>query len=421
VNAPIAYMMSRFPHLPETFILREMSELRRQGWEIALYPLIRQKQAVVHAEARAWLAESRALSWSSRAAVSANLRWLAHYPAQYLRLYGRMVRGNWPSRKFLARSLLLFPEAVLAAQWMVREGICHIHAHYATHPALVAWLVHQLTGISYSVTVHAHDIFVDQTMLEEKLAGAAFVVAISQYNREFLGRVTGDAIQAKTHVIHCGIDPAQYHLRSVFVPAGERLEIVHVGSLQPYKGQIYLVEACELLRQRGVPFVCRIIGGGEERRRLEEAIRRLGLQDQVVLLGPQTQEKVGQLLAGAGCYVQPSVATPSGKMEGIPVALMEALACGLPVVATDLSGIPELIRPGETGWLVPPEDPGALAEAMLDVYANPPEALRRAKAGRQLVLDEFDLRMNVACLSSLFRQVLEDGDAARRVPPTAIH
>ena len=171
----IAYIVSRFPHLPETFILREMIQLERLGWQIDLYPLIIQKQDVVHEEARPWLGRAHTVPWLSMALLVANLRRFVKRPGQYLSLLWRVVRENLGSLKFLVRALLLFPRAVWMAERIQAQGIGHVHAHYATHPALVAWLINQMTGITYSVTVHAHDIFAEKPMLATKLHDSVFI------------------------------------------------------------------------------------------------------------------------------------------------------------------------------------------------------------------------------------------------------
>jgi len=212
----------------------------------------------------------------------------------------------------------------------------------------------------------------------------------------------GDWTLEKTHVIHCGIQPDGYQPAQK-KPSG-RFEIISIGSLQPYKGQRYLIEACALLHQRGLDFRCRIIGGGELASALEKQIAASGLSGQVILTGPQTQESVAQILSESDCYVQPSIITASGKMEGIPVSLMEALACALPVVASDISGISELVRPAETGWLTPQRDAAALADVLLDVYNRPEEAARRAQAGRDLVLREFGISDNISLLLLLLNK-----------------
>jgi len=174
------------------------------------------------------------------------------------------------------------------------------------------------------------------------------------------------------------------------------------------------LEACVQLREWGIPFRCRIIGEGDERSTLKRFIETNDLRDDVQLLGALPQEKVAELLPTAHCYVQPSVVTSDGKMEGIPVALMEALASGLPVVATRISGIPELIRSGETGLLVPPEDVETLASALKEIFQNKGFAAEMAMAGRNLVLDEFDLDKNVELLAARFQQVIVSNGASKQ-------
>ncbi|MGE5374745.1 MAG: glycosyltransferase [Bacteroidota bacterium] len=406
MSPKIAYIVSRFPHLPETFILREMIQLEKLGWEVEFYPLVIQHQELIHEEARPWLGRAHAVPWFSPSLLLSNLKRLASHPGQYVSLLGRVLRENLSSPKFLARALLLFPRAIWMADEFKREDIQHIHAHYATHPALVAWLINQLTGIPYSVTVHAHDIFVEKPMLATKLQGSAFISSISEFNRQYLVDLLGPWVREKTQIVRMGIDPAYYpNGKKSQVGDVRRLEIISVGSLQPYKGHVYLVRACVELKQRGIPFHCRIIGGGDLRALLEQSIRENHLEGLVELLGPRTQDEVSRLLRTANCYVQPSVITATGKMEGIPVALMEAMISRVPVVATSISGIPELVRPGETGWLVAPEDVSALVDVLSEIYHNPAEAERRAGLGYQWVNEEFELSSNVRKLASLFNSI----------------
>ncbi|MGZ6316936.1 MAG: glycosyltransferase [Anaerolineales bacterium] len=410
----VAYVMSRFPHLPETFILREMMALEQLGWKVELYPLILQGQELVHPEARPWLERAHSTPWFSFGLAAANTHQAIMHPHRYFSLWARLVRGNFSSPKFLLRALLLFPRAVWMADAFLRDGIEHIHAHYATHPALVAWLIHALTGIPYSVTVHAHDIFVEKPMLATKLRDAAFIASISEFNRDYLVEALGPWVRQKISIVRCGIDPAYYGQNEQ--PRNGRLEILSVGSLQPYKGFAFLIEACALLRDQGIPFRCRIVGGGDLRGTLEELIQNRGLIGSVELLGARTQDDVSRLLCTGNCYVQPSIVTSTGKMEGIPVAVMEAMISGLPVIASALSGLPELVKPGETGWLVPPGNSALLAEALAEIYARPAEARRRAALGRQWVQQEFNLETNVHKLAALFAE-----SAPLRQPADAQH
>jgi colanic acid/amylovoran biosynthesis glycosyltransferase len=407
MKATIAYIMSRFPNLPETFILREMNALEQQGWHLALYPLIAQTQPIIHAQAVPWTRRAHHLPFLSRQVLAANGRTLIEQPYPYTAACARALWENRTNFNLFARAVLLMPKAICAARWMQQESIAHIHAHYATHPALMAWLIHRLTGISYSITVHAHDIFVRTAMLTTKLRDAAFIVAISEYNREHLAHLVGDWVRAKTHLVHCGVEPSDYSPRTQPYNPNERFELISIGSLQIYKGHRYLIEACARLRDRGIAFRCRIVGEGVERPRLAQMIRDLKLESQVELLGAQSQDQVAQLLPTTHCYVQPSVIAPSGKMEGIPVSLMEALACAVPVIATSLSGVPELVRHGQTGRLVSPANADALADAIAHVYSEPQQARQFALAGRDLVLREFDVQSNAQHLGELFTHAIQ--------------
>lgn len=401
----IAYIVSRFPHLPETFILREMITLEKLGWSIELFPLIYQKQEVVHEQAVPWLGRIHRLPWLSIEILLVNLKELLNRPRLYLSICKQVLSENVHSLNFLVKAVVLFPKAVLMAKIMRDEAINHIHAHYATHPALVAWIVHRLTGISYSVTVHAHDIFVEESMLNTKLRDSIQIVAISEYNKAHLIKILGSWVSDMIQVIHCGVDSDLYSVHNHQSEKKEIYEIVSIGSLQPYKGYQYLIQACAILRDRGVRFHCRIIGGGGLHSELSSLIRANNLNGMVQLLGPKNQDDIACILSSADCYVQPSIVTPSGKMEGIPVALMEAMVSGIPVVASSLSGIPELVKENETGWLVPPGDAQKLAEVIFQVHNTPAEAFARSQSARQFVLEEFELNTNVQKLSRFFYQI----------------
>lgn len=403
----VAYIMSRFPGLSETFILREMCELERIGWHLSLYPLIFKEETVIHEEAKSWM--GRAENPLFYEILKENIKLMFSRPWLYFSIMFRVIINNLKSPKFLSRAIIVFPKAVWMSKKMVEENIEHIHSHYATHPALAAWIINQITGIPYGITVHAHDIFVDRSMLHQKLLDAAYIVAISEYNRNFLADHYGEWINQKTHIIHCGIYLENYKNEYVpFVKTG-KFEIISIGSLRPYKGFVFLLHACYMLKQEiGANFRCRIIGGGELQSSLVREIERLNINDVVDLVGPKNQTEVAKLLKEAHCYVQPSIITNNGKMEGIPVSLMEAMASGLPVVATEISGIPELVIDGETGILVPFGDPKSLFFATLRIYNDPQISSILSGRGRKMVLSEFDIINTVYKLSGLFESFFEE-------------
>jgi glycosyltransferase involved in cell wall biosynthesis len=393
----VAYIMSRFPKLSETFVLYEMLALQQQGVGVEIFPLINERAKVMHEEAKPFAARARyqpVLSWPI---LRAQLGWLRAQPRAYMGLWWEVLRGAWGSPNYLVGGLGILPMAARFAEEMRALGITHIHAHFANHPTVAALAAHRLTGIPFSFTAHAHDLYVDQHMLKQKVRAAAFVVAISNYNKELIVKHCGEDVRDKVVVIHCGVDTSLFRPRQK-VPGGP-FTIVCVGSIEEKKGQTHLVEACRLLKQRNLDFVCHLIGDGQTRAALEQQIQQAGLTGLVRLEGGLPRAEVLRMLEQADVVALPSIQTKSGKMEGIPVALMEPLACEVPVISTRISGIPELVEDGVTGLLVPPADPAALAGA-LERLANDPELGRSlGRAGRAKVLREFDLAANTSQLA----------------------
>lgn len=417
----LAYLMSRFPKATETFILNEILELERLGHHVEIFALVREREAVVQPEAARLAQEMHDLRPWSRAVLAAQGYWLARSPRRYLATWARALAGNVRSPRFLVRSLAVVPAGAAIARAVVANDLDHIHAHWATHPTLAAWVAARLSGRRYTFTGHAHDLYVDRTMLATKVADAASVVTISEANRARIGEWFGDAAAARTVVIHCGVDPGRFAPPAERSPGpaapapGERprpVRLLVVASLQPQKGHRFLVEACRILRDRGHEVSATFVGEGPERPDLERRIREAGLERAVTLAGAQPSAAVAAAIAGADIVVQPSVVLESGKTEGIPVALMEAMAAERPVVASRLSGIPELVIDGETGVLVEPGVPDQLATAVERLSGDPALAARLAAAGRARVLSAFDLHQTTAELVAVFRAAIGGGRAA---------
>jgi colanic acid/amylovoran biosynthesis glycosyltransferase len=390
----IAYLMSRFPTIAETFILYEILEIQRLGLQIEIFPLLRQREKVIHAEAAALVERAHYSYIFSLAVLAAQIYWLYRRPRAYLNAWWKAIRGNLASPKFLSRALIVVPQSAWFARQMQALGVEHIHAHWATHTTLAAYIIQQLTDLPYSFTAHSHDIYFERPMLEEKIRRASFVVTISEYGRRLLGQLYGAAAEEKMVVIHCGVDLTVFQPR----PARQRQEPFVIGcvaSLRAIKGHLYLIEACAHLKAQNVPFRCLLIGEGDYRPHIEAAIARYGLQAQVTLLGHQPRHRVRELLTETDVLVLPSLT------EGIPVALMEAMATELPVVATDITGIPELVEHEQTGLLVPARDSTTLAIALLRLWADPELGKKLGRAGRQKVWREFNLQSNAAKLHRL--------------------
>jgi len=397
----VAYLMSRFPKLTETFVLYEILEIERQGVDVEIYPLLRERESTMHAEAREAARRAHYRPFLSLEILAANWRSFRRRPLRYLGVWYEMLAHTLGSANFFFGALGILPKCVLFAEDMRRRGVTHVHAHFANHPALAALIVHRLSGIPYSFTAHGSDLHVDRRMLDRKTASAAFVVAISSYNKELILRECGEHLRDKVRVVHCGVDTELFRPGSISTRA-RPTRLLCVGSLSEVKGQRHLVGACRRLQREEIDFRCDLVGQGPLRRRLEELIRQGGLTERVRLRGACSREEVLRLLHESDVVVLPSVPTSQGKREGIPVALMEAMAVGRPVVASEISGIPELVQAGTSGYLVAPGDERSLAAALLTLSGDP--ALRREMglAGRRWITRHFDLRKNVTELRRLF-------------------
>jgi len=400
----VAYVVSRFPKLSETFVLYEILAVEAAGIAVDLHPLQRERARTIHPEARRLVERAHFAPFLSLAVLRSHAHALRRRPRAYFRALFDLVRCNLGSPRYLGGALAFFPKAVHFARQMDAAGVTHVHAHFASHPAAVALVIHRLTGIPYSFTAHGSDLHRDRHMLREKVAEARFVVPISEFNRRVILDECGEEHAGKLAVIHCGIDPDVFRPAPapVAMPPGA-LRIACVGTLHEVKGQRFLLDACRRLVERGVELRCDFVGDGPDRARLESAARAGGISERVRFLGALQREAVAACLREADVAVVPSVPTRDGRREGIPVALMEAAASGKPVVASRLSGIPEAIEDGAEGLLVPPGDSEALAAALATLAADPELRRRLGAAARERMRRDFDLATNARALAIRFR------------------
>jgi len=265
----------------------------------------------------------------------------------------------------------------------------------------MALVISKLSPITFSFTVHAHDIFVNRLLLRWKLRETRFVRSISDFNRRFLEELYPAEATGKIEVIHVGIYPETYEQTAAKLGApslSETPQILCVAAHKPYKGLPVLIEACARLRDEGVVFQCNVIGHGPMHDELQAMISARGLDHLVHLLGPRSQDEVAKMMAEATLFALPSIIAPDGQMEGIPVALMEAMASGRAVVSTAISGIPELIEHGVNGLLVPPGDAELFAEAIRTLLRDRERAAEMGGRGQEKVRAEFDIERCVAAL-----------------------
>lgn len=404
-HAPVAYIMSRFPKLTETFVLYEMLAAQRAGVPVEVYPLRREKCKTMHKEAEPIVAKAHFTGWLSVAIVLANLQYLLTMPGTYLATWFTLVRANMGSLRYLAGAILYFPKSVWMAKDMKERGVTHIHAHFCSHPAATAYIIHRLTGIPYSFTAHGTDLHCDRHMLLEKVADASSVIGISDYNRNLILEECGQQFSSKVKVIHCGVDTAKFAARTSSTPFDEGsgpMVLLCIGTLHEVKGQTYLIQACAKLRERSYDVHCHFIGGGPDMEMLQTQCAQLGIQEQVVFWGPRTRDQIVDHLATADALVTPSVLTQSGQREGIPVVLMEGMASGVPCIGSNLSGIPELLG-DQCGLLPDPRDVDSIVDSIKTLYQDADLRRQLAANGRARVEHEFNLVKNAEKLISEFQ------------------
>ncbi len=398
--------MSRFPKLTETFILYEILALEKMGVQVELFPLIHEKQSVKHPEAERMERRAHFHPFISAKILVANFHYMLRAPKKYFSALAEVLMGTFGSLNFFIGALGIFPKCARIAYEMERLGVRHLHAHFANHPAAAALIIHRLTGIPYSFTAHGSDLHVDRTMLDKKILNSAFTVTISNFNKKVMIEECGERVRDKIRVVHCGTDVSQ------FKPNYEKqthrpFQIVCVASFEEVKGHQYLVEACKLLQDRGVDFQCHFVGYGPLRKRVIQQIEQMELNQRIIVHPPRPRHEIVKMLADADVKVLPSVPTKQGKREGIPVVLMEAMASGLPVVSSRLSGIPELVEDGVAGILVEPRDVSGLAEALFNLSRDPELRRQMGEAGREKVLREFNLEKNAEELARLFLAIID--------------
>ena len=389
----VGYVLKMYPRFSETFVVREILAHEAGGLELAIFSL----RPPVDGRFHEALAHVRApVTYIERAHKAEELWAKVRAAAEERPAVWEALAGAGSADVDDVYQALVLAEAASA------HGLTHLHAHFGSVATAVARLAARIAGISYSFTAHAKDIFHESVLeddLRAKLADAAAVVTVSRFNAGHLRTVYGPAA-ARVHCVYNGLDLDEFE----YAPPDSRPpRIVAVGRLVEKKGFAFLVEACALLARRGRTVACEIVGAGPLEPELRETIAGLGVVETVRLLGPRPQHELAAHVQGAAVLAAPCVVAADGNADGLPTVLLEAMAFGTPCVATDVTGIPELVRDGETGLLVPQRDPAALADALERLLDDPALRLRLAANGRALVEERFDVHRNAARIREFFQ------------------
>jgi glycosyltransferase involved in cell wall biosynthesis len=410
------YLVRSWPRLSQTFIVNEVLVQERLGTRLELYSLTRSGERLVQPQVEAvdavvhYLDESRPGSW--RAAVGDHAVVARAAPLAYLSTLVFAASRPGLARGYATLSTLAcFPAAVRLGAVIRRAGrtgapIEHLHAHFAHDPALVALLTSRLTGVPYSITAHARDLYQIPTgSLRTRARDATAVVTCCAANVDYLRSVLPTPLHPRLRLIHHGVELDR------FVPVrrpepGLPVDIVSVGRLVEKKGFPDLLSACAMLKDGAagapVPFRLRIYGDGPLRAELTALRDRLGLRNEVELVGERNGEEVLRAYQAADIFALTPCVTADGDRDGVPNVIVEAMACGLPVVTTDAGGVAEVVQHGVNGLVAAPRDVGTLARHLADLVADGRRRRALGDAGRRMAEERFDIRSAARQLSSVF-------------------
>lgn len=381
----VAYILE----VPGTWILTEIDALYRQGINIFICPTRISDEKLLCEKKYSCISTKSLKSWLGI------LRTICRHPFFCIKIF-------FKTRKYIG--IRFFFRTLFFIAVIQKQNTKHIHAHFGAGGAHMAMIISELIGIPFSFTTHAFDIFsndVDYTLLREKLEKARWVRCTYQYNKDFFLKLYNNIPQNKYHIIHLAVNTKRYE--HVIKRTHENFNILSVSNLVEKKGIEFLVKACRILKGRGHKFIYTLIGDGPERERLDDMVNTFGLEDTIIMKGNLPNNDLVKHFEITDVFALPCIVAHNGDMDGIPTALMEAMAAGVPTISTRVSGIPELIQDMETGLLVNEKNEFELAEAIEKIMHNPSLAERLAKQGREKVRRDFNIEYTAKDITLLFQ------------------
>ncbi len=390
----IAYVLAEFPSFTETFVAKEILYINES---FPLYIFVLKKgECPIEEHVQKTLKNNIIYvpSWTS---------W------KILPFVPRAITSPtvWRNARYGLKEVIHQMKAFLVSFYITQQAkllrIQHIHAHFANYPTEIAILVSRFSGIPYSFTAHANDIYVDSNKLPEKIKHAAFVTTCTKYNKNWLDALVIFEGKHKIHLIYHGVDLDNWQYRQ---PCTLKFptDILAIGRLIEKKGFIFLLEAVKILIEKGIPVRLRMVGKGKDEQKLKRYCQRHKLEEIVTFLGWQNADQIKHLYACSDIFVLPSIISVDGDRDGIPNVVLEAMATGVPVISTPISGIPEVIQHEHNGLLIPEKDSIRLAQAISTLINNHALRTTYAENARYFVEEHFDRRQCNAPLKKLFMQ-----------------
>jgi glycosyltransferase involved in cell wall biosynthesis len=398
----IAYLLHRFPAITDTFIKREIRSLQIAGTDVVVISVWKPNERETTPDILSqWAVDTRFILPRSALSILQTVFNIAlRSPRRFFVTLHLALSTSRPGFRGVAYQLFYFLEAILAAFELRKSAVNHVHNHIGDQSGTVTMLAASLAGIGYSITFHGWPVFFDAkySRIKEKVHGARFTRSISYFCRSQLMMFSERDDPTPFKVVHCGLSIPKYAYR----PPNEQIKRLFCAArLSPEKGLAFAIEALRILRDKGYDLELRLAGDGPSRAHLEALTRQLGLVDRVHFLGFLTEDEVISELQSSDLFVLPSF------VEGLPVSAMEAMAVGVPVIATNIAGTSELIEDGKSGILIRPSDSQALADAVIRMVEDYGFRLRAAELARKKVVDEFDIDKETAKLKNYLLQIGE--------------
>jgi colanic acid/amylovoran biosynthesis glycosyltransferase len=405
----IAYLAPELPALSATFVYNEIIQLEKIGIQIIPVSVHEPESAAKGYEPELIMKKTSFLYNDSIAAMFLwNVKSFLRYPLRYIKTLIMSIRDSFKSGLFshIGMGILYrFAAASHLVHIMLTEKCKHLHVHFAHIPTDIAMYASSISGIPFSFTGHANDLFERGWLLKEKVERSKFAVTISEFNRKFL--IKHDAPGDKIHIIRCGVDCNSFITRDD-TNSNNVIKIGSMGRMVDKKGFDTLIQACDLLNREQINFHLEIAGDGPLKDNLKNLTDALGLRSRISFKGPLHHEDVPEWLVEQDIFCLPCKKDIKGDMDGIPVVLMEAMLIGVPVIASRISGIPELIEHNKSGLLIDQGDSAGLAQAIRLICTN--HELRRSliDGGINKVKSDFHLLRNVEQLADLFREACNE-------------
>lgn len=393
----VVYLINQYPKISHTFIRREILSLEAQGIEVFRVSSRPGPEGLIDDLDRAEEEKTIYLVSKPLNLMCALANQFLRTPLAVLNATAKAIRMSRNAGGGLVRHFAYLLQAASLANFCRKNSVEHVHAHFATNPTTIALLCSKLKGPKYSFTIHGPEEFdrPEALSLQEKIEDAAAVVAITSYCRSQLYRWCSYEHWRKISIVHCCVE--NEYLERPTAPQPEQFSLLSIGRLSEQKGQLLLVEALAVARDKGVQVNCKIVGDGEFRSRIEEEISVQGLESNIELLGWRSGNDILDLIDASSVLILPSFA------EGLPVVIMESLARARPAITTYIAGIPELVEKDSNGWLIPAGDAIAIADAVASATNMGPENLdEMGQIGRERVRESHWSATEASKLISIF-------------------